>query len=179
MSSQPEQIEPSDIERFTSLWLENQAAAAIFVRMSIHNRHDAEDLLQDVAKEAARSFSNYDPAKPFIAWLIGIARHLMYDYYRKNSRASTHLLSEEIMDTLVAAHILAADQVDERITALRHCMDRLTDRQRDLLKMRYEVGLNPESISKRTGASVTSINQLFYRIRKALANCIHQRLEAV
>ncbi len=166
----------TDVEAFTQLWLSNHHTVAAFIRVSIRNLHDAEDLLQDVAREASRNFDRFDRSRPFSAWLIGIARYRLIDYFNHQQRKNIVVMNSDTLEALAEAHIRSTEQADSRLGALRDCMRHLPERQRHLLRDRYYTGLSTVEIANRTGKTSSSINQVFYRIRKALARCVEDRL---
>lgn len=163
------------IQRFTDLWLESQDMLAGYVYMRIRNFHDAEDVIQEIARSAAGTFDQYDSAKPFGPWLITIANRRIVDYFRKQGR-SPLTLSDQAIQEIADAHLELADSRDERFDALQDCLSQLSDRHRHAIDLRYDQAMDPEQIAKRVGASTTAVNAMIYRVRKALASCIKQRL---
>jgi RNA polymerase sigma-70 factor (ECF subfamily) len=71
-----------------------------------------------------------------------------------------------------------AKDADERLVALRTCLERLTPLQRELLSARY-VGKTPVKLmAERFDQTVHNISSRLHRIRKNLAHCINARLSA-
>ncbi|MBX2850524.1 MAG: sigma-70 family RNA polymerase sigma factor [Phycisphaeraceae bacterium] len=163
------------IQRFTDLWLENQDMLAGYVYMRIRNFHDAEDVIQEIARSAAGTFDQYDPAKPFGPWLIAIANRRVVDYWRKKGRSPLTLTDQALQD-IADAHLELTQSRDDRFDALQACLSKLSDRHHHAIDLRYGQALAPEQIAKRVGASTTAVNALIYRVRKALASCIEERL---
>ena len=166
----------SEMQRFAKLWLESHDALAGYIYLSIRDFHAAEDILQEVAQSAAGSFERYDTDRPFTAWLISIAKQRIADHYRRENRHKP-TLSSEAMDDLAAAQVEMAEDMDDRLTALRFCLSGLSERHRHAIELRYGRSLSPDQISAQVGAKATAVNALIYRIRKALSACIADRLE--
>lgn len=164
------------MQRFAKLWLENQDAVAGYIYLSVRDYHHAEDVLQEVAQSAAGSFDRYDPARPFAAWLIAIAKQRIADYYRRQGRRLP-MLSGEAMEQLAVAHVDLAKDMDTRIAALQTCLSRLSDRHRHAIDMRYGQSMSPAQIAAKVGAKPTAVNALIYRIRKALEACVASQLQ--
>jgi len=173
------QTNPPDdrLERFTRLWMDNHRAIAAFIRMSVHDLHHAEDVLQEVATDASRNFDQYDADRPFAAWLIGIARQRIADHFRQSQRKPL-AVSSEVADALAQAHVDLAGEMDDRLIALRKCMERLPERHRKLIDQRYDRGRSLGEIATTIGSNPKAVNALFTRIRKALQQCVEQRMEA-
>ena len=127
------------------------------------------------ARSAAGTFDQYDPAKPFGPWLITIANRRIVDYFRKQGR-SPLTLTDQAMQDIANAHLELTESRDERFDALQACLSKLSDRHRHAIDLRYSQSMSPEQIAQRVGASPTAVNALIYRVRKALANCINDRL---
>jgi RNA polymerase sigma-70 factor, ECF subfamily len=54
-----------------------------YVRRSLHNSQDAEDLTQEVLARAWSYFETFDPQQSFDAWVLRIARNLLIDQSRR------------------------------------------------------------------------------------------------
>ncbi|MEO0476423.1 MAG: sigma-70 family RNA polymerase sigma factor [Planctomycetota bacterium] len=165
----------TSIQRFTDLWLDNHDMISGYVYMRVRNFHDAEDVIQEIARSAAGSFDQYDTAQPFGPWLITIANRRVVDYFRKQGR-SPLALTDEAMQDIANAHLELSGSKDFRFDALQACLSTLSDRHRHAIDLRYSQSMSPEQIAQRVGASPTAVNALIYRVRKALANCINDRL---
>jgi len=160
---------------FTRLWLENQHVVAGYIYLSIRDFHHAEDVIQETAQSAVDSFDGYDPARPFAAWAIAIAKQRIVDYFRRQGTRQPAISSEAI-DALGEAYITVAEESDERLAALRDCVARLTGRHREVIELRYGKSYAPEKVADRLGLKVNAVNALVFRARKALAVCIENTL---
>ena len=159
--------DPSEIQRFTELWMKYQNAVASFVCLSIRDFHHAEDVVQDIAKSAASSFDRYDPERPFINWVIAIAKQRISDHYRREG-GRRKMISAQAVEMLAQAQVEMADSVDDRISALRFCLTQLSARQTKMIEMRYGQALSPRQVAEKVGAKHTAVNVSIYRIRKSL-----------
>lgn len=165
------------LEEFTRLWVQNQRAISAYIHISMRDAHYAEDVLQDVAADASRNFDKYDASRPFVAWLIGIARQRLVDHYRKRERQRAEL-SPDAIGLLDKAYAEVAEEVDDRLVALRKCMDKLPDHHRVLINRRYGFDDALADIAKSVGSNAKAVNAMLVRIRKLLADCVEQRMEA-
>lgn len=73
-------LSQTDQERFTRLWTAHQPAVSGYLNALVRDRLAAEDLLQETALTALRIFSEYDPQRPFVAWILGVARFKALGY---------------------------------------------------------------------------------------------------
>jgi len=167
----------ADSRRFTRLWVGAQPIVSAFVYSSIRNRTDAEDVLQTVAGAALEDFSKYDGSGSFTAWIMGIARYRILNYYRSRHR-DRHVFGEQAIAKLAEAHQQLEGIVDPYREALEICMDRLPPRQRQMLSRRYREDLSASQIAEQAGMSANAVSVTLHRIRQALARCIESRLGA-
>lgn len=165
------------LSQFTELWMANLNMLGGFVRLQIRDHHRAEDIIQEVACDATANFDKYDPTRPFGAWVLGIARQRIAEYYRKHNRHHV-MFSSEVLDLLVQAHCRAQSSVDERIAALQECKTKLADRHRRLLHLRYGKLHTPEEIAAIVGSPRNAVNVMLHRVRMTLAECIRRRMGA-
>jgi RNA polymerase sigma-70 factor (ECF subfamily) len=175
-SDKPNPTQNEQSQTLARLWVRAQPSVSAYIWSSVRDFHIAEDLLQDVAEDAASSFSKYDPAKPFIAWVLGIARFKVVDYYRSKDR-DPHIFDAEAMEHLSAAFEEVFPEVSPRQEALEHCMEKLPPKSRRLLEMRYEMEMKPAKIADQVGTTSGSIRVLLTRVRNALGDCVEKRLK--
>lgn len=170
---------PNEMQQFAKLWAKHQSSAASYIRVFVQDHAHAEDVLQEVAYSAAGSFDRYDANRPFIGWLIAIAKQRIVDHYRREDRRAV-LLSDAAMDSLAQACVNADNdpQADERLEALQTCLTKLNDRQRQAIDFRYGQSLTPVQVAEQIGSNTTAVNALIYRVRRLLLDCIRDRMEA-
>lgn len=89
----------NDPSEFARLLVSAQPHIYAYVRSLIFNPSDADDILQEVAAVGWKKFEDYDPSRPFDAWMFGIARNQIRYYLQKRKR-DTLLFSQGTMDRL-------------------------------------------------------------------------------
>lgn len=161
---------------FTDEWLRAQHLLGGFIRMHVHDYNMAEDVMQDVARQASANFDQYDPNKPFLAWLFGIARQRIAEHFRVQKRKPL-IFSSEVVDAFVTEAVALQPEVNERIEALRLCLENLPDRHRLAMELRYDRKQTSEQIAEQLGGNAVSIDSTLYRVRSALKQCIRKRME--
>jgi RNA polymerase sigma-70 factor (ECF subfamily) len=167
---------PPELE-FTSQWVRAQPVVTSYIYGLIRNRHDAEDLLQEVAGEAFTNFGRYDPGQSFIAWTMTIARHRMIDHFRRR-RVSRELFDEQTLGALAAAHERLGPQEGDRRQALERCLATLGERGRAAIDLRYQKNEPVTRIADLLRTSPTTVSTLLYKARRALAECITRHVSA-
>jgi RNA polymerase sigma-70 factor (ECF subfamily) len=151
-----------------------RARTAVFAQLlaGIGSFHDAEDVLQEVAVSVAKNYGSYDPSRPFVAWALGIARNHMLMYFRRYQR-NRLVFSDELMASIgQQIEIMAESTPDHRREALHRCLNKLDDRHRRLIEMRYSSGMRLTEIADALGKSVAAVKGSLHRVRKVLEQCV-------
>lgn len=169
----------SNREKSTELtlrWGKAQPSVTAYVRSIVQNHHDAEDVIQATVTHIIDHFDEYDPARPFIAWAIGIAR-IRVLHYRDQRRRKPLLLDDDAIDALSTAMAEESESIDERLEALEHCIARLSEKHQHAISMRYREKRPRKEIADTLGIRENSVSVLLRRVRHALETCVKQRLK--
>jgi len=177
VTNHPEQPDSAKPKSFATLWMQSQHAIGGFVCLHVPDHHLAEDIIQEVAEFAAEKFEQYDQDRPFIAWLIGIARNRIAQAYRVRGRRPI-VFSSEVLDAVANAYIDMQPTEDDRLEGLRICMAKLSDRHRRVIDLRYARQLTSEEIADQVACSPRAVTSMLQRIRNALRKCVKQYMEA-
>lgn len=133
----------------------------------------AKDLTQETFLQAFRNRETFDPALGNEhGWLLGIARNVSaYAARRKSHMPQAEAIAEE-------AWVEEKPEENERLSAMRQCMQALTERVRDVLKLVYEEKLGYAQVAKKLGMGLSAVKVAAFRARQALLECIRRRLSA-
>jgi RNA polymerase sigma factor (sigma-70 family) len=131
---------------------------------------DVEDLLQEVLLSLHAVLATYDPRRPFMPWLLAIARNRLADNARRFARHSAH----EVYVAEVPSDIPYEDDAGEYRDpqALKQAIQGLPRGQRqaiEMLKLR-EMSLREASAASgvSTGSLKVSVHRAMHALRKAL-----------
>lgn len=155
-----------------------QARLRGFVRSLGVRSEIVDDLSQDAFVWAWKKIEDFQPGTDFGAWVREIARNLVRNELRKESRRQ-RLIGEHTATLLAAQDADAAESTapDEQVVAaLRGCVNLLPERSRALVQQRYFEDQNPGTIASRAGKSSNEIRQQLFRIRKLLMDCMEKKL---
>ena len=138
-----------------------------FFRYRCANAADAEDLTSITFEKAWRGRDRYRRDKgAFSTWLFTIARNAAVDHYR--GRTPGVPLDE-------AALVAATGATPEDQTALRSDAERLaallptlSDRDRELIALKYGAEMSNRDIARATGLSESNVGTIVYRAVQAL-----------
>jgi len=140
-----------------------------YICFRINNHYDAEELTSEVFENTIRRFPTYKPElAPIQAWLIGIAKNVVADYFRAKKRR-TFVPMDEIME-IVSPERQPQDIVvfNEANKALMRAMFTLKDAERQILSMKFATDLKNQEIAKILGISDTNVSTISNRAVKKL-----------
>lgn len=163
--------------RFTVLWLKAQPVLAGYVGSMVRDRVIADDLIQSVALTAVQKMDEYDEDRSFEAWVIGIARYKVLQYYREVGQDRL-VFDESLAESFTKHYTDVSQGYEDRVGALRQCMDKLPQDAQNLLTHRYFDQQSVKSIAQMMGKTPARISKQLYTIRQALQQCIGQCLRA-
>lgn len=137
-----------------------------------------DDVFQDTLVVAWERVDDYDPKRPFGAWLRGIARNLILAKQRERLRLPT--LDAAVFDELelrfTALNRQLGDTLDEKLACLRDCMARLSAREKEALRIRYEEDLRGRPLADQIGTTVENAKKILQRARTRLLSCMSGKL---
>lgn len=162
--------------QFAQQWTQVQPIVASYVRSMILSFHDAEDVIQEVAVAFAMSFERYDPERPSVPWVLSIARHKVIDYIRAKGQAPT-VFDEKTLEFLARAYASVQDESQEIQEALQGCMQRLNERPRHVVNLRYMRDMSLTEIAQRLGMSNNAVYVMLHRVKDAQAECVQRKLK--
>lgn len=122
----------------------------------LHNRAEAEDMLQEAFVNVWKRAASFDPAVASpMTWLINIVRNRAIDQWRaaRRERESTVALDDEHTDTLAAFEPLPEQQLLRALQAaqLQRAIDRLPRLQKQALALVLYRGLSYPEVAAAAG----------------------------
>jgi len=127
-----------------------------------------DDVVQDVFLAALRGLASFEGAAPLRAWLFGIARHKVDDFYRQQLRAPEPLPDEDDAAAQPAANDPSLDEIlDSARTRerTRAVLVRLPERYSFMLLWRYWEQRTTRDIAVAIGATEKSVERTLARAR--------------
>ena len=120
-------------------------------------RDDAPDLTSEVFVRALKAASQFGEGRSWPAWLYGIARNVASEHLRKRNRRQRPLEPD------VTAHP-DDDLVDDELRReVRLAIEKLPERQREVVELRFWADLSYRDISAVTGRSETALRAQLHR----------------
>lgn len=156
-----------------SLYEEYYDKIARYVYVHIGNRSEAEDIAGEVFLKALESLKSYkERGIPMQAWLFRIAHNLVVDHLRKKGKLKLVPLDTVQVEADVDPMAIAEKNIEmERVT---RAMEKLTQEQREVLRLRFFGGLTSKEagsvLNKSDGAVREMQRAAIENLRKLLVN---------
>jgi RNA polymerase sigma-70 factor (ECF subfamily) len=125
-----------------------------YLRVELRHESDAHDALQESLTAAWRGLPGLRRADRFWPWLVGIASHKAADIHRRSARN--------------VEHEPAVTHDDDLLLETREALSALPAHQREVLLLRYLLGLTEEEAAAALGVRVGTIKSRTSRARNAL-----------
>src|SRR5687768_11579122 len=148
-----------------------------FICSLLGSTREAPDVLQETNLLLWQRAAEYDAGRGFLPWAYTLARYQVMTHRKRVSRDRV-VLDDQLLDEVAAAVTDRNYNLEDRLRALGECIDKLPDRQRELVRLRYAEGQPVKTLAAERGQPATAVSVLLYRIRLALAKCIEQALAA-
>ena len=163
-------------DEFSQLLKQNRQAIFSHILVLTGNMSVAEDIFQDTCLILFEKFPQFKPGAGFQAWAKQVALNVILNYRRKRK---THfsLFSEGYFEHLANVSHEREKEQDRRSEALKGCVQKLNQRDRDLVACRYgETVITAKEAAEQLGRPVNTVYKSLQRIRVALLNCIQKTL---
>ena len=166
-------LDESQILKVLMEWRNRISAATWLV---VKDAHAVEDIFQNVAIKAITRNVEFKAEAALVSWAFITARREGIDWIRRQQRVSTGL-SEDLMKVLEMEWVAHSDKTSSgaRVEALSSCLDRVPDKSRSLLKLRYFDGYNCIEIAEKIGIELNTVYKRLSRLHQGLRVCIEQK----
>jgi RNA polymerase sigma-70 factor (ECF subfamily) len=144
----------------------------------LRNHHAIEDVVQNTLIKALRAREDFQDAAHAIAWARVTSRNDALNHLLRHASRMAPL-DEDVL------HLLQADwrpddteRVRCRVEAVKLCVEKLPERARALIEMRYHEGGDGRAMARRFHMSADAIYKALQRAHDALRTCVQAELHA-
>jgi RNA polymerase sigma-70 factor (ECF subfamily) len=168
---------PDPTGEFLEIYSHNYPRLHFYLASLLPTADDAADVLQETSLILWKKFETYETGTNFFAWACKIAR-LQALSHRKRRAKGALTFSDELLE------LLAYEAAEERFSPvnslpfLRQCLERLSNRDQQLIQKRYEPGMTVIQLAAEIGRTANSLSKSLGRIRRALLECIERKKAA-
>ncbi len=157
----------------------DQTSAKLFgicVRI-LHDRSEAEDVLQEVYVTVWRKAAVFDPGRSSpITWLVALARNRAIDRLRSRSSAARLSQPIETADAVEDATPLAFDlvQAGQEVKRLEICVNELEPDHAEHVRNAFMGGLTYQTLAEQAGVPLGTMKSWIRRALLRLRACLER-----
>jgi len=155
----------------------NQSRLYAFILSLTGNSARAEDILQDTNVVLWQKSCEFTPGTNFTAWIFKVA-YLQVMAHRQRSNREKIIFDSGMLPDLSAEAGEKLSDLESQQRTLQQCLDKLSERQRDVIRRRYSAGATIKKIADELALSADAIKQLLFRTRLALIECVKRKTAA-
>ena len=148
-----------------------------FIRAMAFDKDLVDDVFQDTVMAAWKQIDAFDRTRPIGPWLRGIARNCLLSASRQRRRAIVN--DEVVIDHVDRKMSLLDNDVGEasveRTDALRDCMRRLGDEEREAVNLCYARDMSANRAAEVAHVTHDAMRKRLQRARASLFECLQRR----
>ena len=163
-------LRAGDVAAVSQWYAAHAAELLAFLAARMPDLHVARDLAQEVWTSVWTHAAEFD-GRHLRGWLFQIARNKLIDWQRQRRERP---ISDEMASGLTV-HEPTDDCGDERLSAIRPCVEQLDSSRRQVVEARLR-GESFDFISEQTGTPVKTAMTQFHRAKQQLKECIERRV---
>ena len=152
------------------LMMKYQRRIFAYIHTLVPSRSDAEDILQEASLTICEKFSDFKSGTNFYSWACQIA-YWKVRAARKKYATSKVIFNEEVFEVISQTRVEMEEELDHRHRALSKCLQKLNERDRRMVLIRYESGHNVKAAAQACGRTIQGAYKALTRIRKNLHDC--------
>ena len=170
-------IKNGDLKSFSELINRYQNKIFVFLVVRLNNRHEAEDMTQEVFLTAHKKIGQFDTSLSILPWLRGIALNILRNFWRKKKAVSAG--GQEELQILIDKNIhdsSAEDQEPYMIELMLSCLSEADQDSKKLIEMRYRQEKPISELTNLLKINHSTLTMRLHRIRDELKKCINRKI---
>lgn len=140
----------------TEIYESYHAKVQNFIYSKVNDMYLAEDICSDVFIKIYEKYDRFDESKSSLStWIFTIARNTLIDYYR------TRHVHEEVPEDMAQDSDVEEEVLNgEMLNTLASALEKLGERERDLIILHYYSGLKLNEIAEKMDISYSYVKIL-------------------
>lgn len=147
----------------------------------VGNKDEAEDILQGVFLKTFKNLEYFDTSRKFSSWIYRIAHNEAVNFLKRKSKRYT-VSWDEVATSSDKLRISSSDELLEdkyaqleTVKDVKEAMEKLPEKYRRVLRLRYFKEFSYEDIGKLLGKPVNTVGTLINRAKKKLLKVLQER----
>jgi len=162
-------------EEFIHLFTRHQRQLYLLILAQLGRLQEAEEALQETNVVILSKHHQFVPGTNFFAWAAQVAHYEVLKSRQKRQRDRLRF-SDEFVDAVATEVESQVSDLELRREALQDCMGKLREKDRELIRKRYQPGASGRDEAENLGRPANSLYQSIGRIRRSLFECIRRRM---
>jgi len=178
MSEEIRNVPEDDVQAYQAYvahLVSHQDDLRAFIHSLLPNSPVADDVLQNTNVVLWKKRNRFKEGTNFHAWAFKIARIQVQHQYDRAKRETRLVFSESLLEHIASSAKTNASR-ERNLAILEGCMEKLTEKQRQIVNARYTPDKSLEQHAENTGATAGSLRISLYRIRAILRQCVENGL---
>lgn len=156
-------------------FVEEDTVLRSYVLAACGSRSDSDDILQNVWRVLWEKIEQYDESRPLRAWAMGVARLEVLKWRQWKARRR-ECLSEDAVRLLEDTAMETGDELDRRAEFVEPCLREAPEMWRRVLFHKYYDQLPVHEVAARLARSVSAIEMMLVRARRAIRQCVERKM---
>ncbi len=157
----------------------HQTSMLAYVRSLAPGSSTARDVLQEVNITLWQKRDSFELGTNFKAWAFQTIRYHILNHRRKMISKGWLVFDDDLVERMSPDFEMEPEGLEERHLALRECLGKLRQKDRDLLHHRYATDSSLNVYAVATRRSAGTLKALLFNLRAALRKCIEKELAAM
>ena len=163
-------------DAFARLFAQHDRWLFAYLVSLLGNSAHAEEVFQEVCVVLWREHETFQLGTNFVKWVSVIAHNQVHRFRRQQRRVGPQL-SDAAVDLLAEDAVERADLLESRRDALRRCLDKLPNGDRQVVSRCYgDTRVSFKTAAADLGRPVNTVYKALNRIRRALYDCIERAI---
>ena len=163
-------------DAFARLFAQHDRWLFAYLVSLLSSAADAEEVFQEVCVILWRKHETFELGTDFVKWVSVIAHNQVHRFRRQQKRIGPQL-SDVTVDLLAQDAVERADLLECRRDALRRCLEKLPNKDRQLVRHCYgDSRATFKTAAEDLGRPVNTVYKALNRIRKVLYECIERTI---
>jgi RNA polymerase sigma-70 factor (ECF subfamily) len=165
-------------DRFVRLLMANHHKIYTYIFTLLPHHGDADDVMQETTSVMLQHFEDFQEGTNFTAWGKKIAFYEILKY-RREQRNLPQVFEDERTFRQIADYMEHNnDTIDRRIDALQDCIEKLDQKDKKIVVLRYQKDRTMQHVAEACGVHLATVYRAFERIHYILAGCVRKALAA-
>ena len=162
-----------DPEQFVRLLGRYQQRVYSFILTLVPHWADADEVLQETNIILWRKFSEFKLDTDFVRWANQVAYYEVLKFRRRRQKDQLYF-SDSFVEEVAAEVMEMSDTLQMQRDRLAACLQKLSERDRTLIHLRYDEGSSVKRVAEQLGRSADSVYKSLNRVRRMLIDCVHR-----